>query len=354
MTTPTDGGVLNVDQAAALIIGLQDPEEAPVEAADAPEEAEPVEGEETPPEPAEEPEEAPEDAGEEPADEDAGEEEPEEPAEEEEPAAPVVEPPHFWSAEMKAKFGSLPPDMQEHIAETEKARVAHVNAAQQQFVEARKAATAEAEKFIKQAPKIEALLEEVQTAYKANDWETIDWAAWADADPGAALKGKLQYDAQVSQMQRLEAAKQEAEAEAFKAYTIEQAGELQRLAPDIAADDAKRGDIVNYLIKENGYDPELIRGIRAKDVVIAHKAMLWDRAQSKAKAQTVKGAERPAQAAVPRKVPVQSTPAARPVRPATAATAPSPKRAVVERETSFKAKPSTENAIALLLARGTG
>lgn len=338
MSEPSDGA-LSIDQAAALIAPEQ-PDEAPEATPEAVEEPEATED----PEPEEEAADEPLEAGEEPE----GEVEETEEAEDE---APVVDPPYYWPADAKAKFSKLPADLQELVAEQEKGRDTAIRTAQEQMAIARKAAEAEANKFIQQGPKIEALLDEVQSAYKANDWDTVDWAAWADQDPAAALKGKLLYEAQTRQMQQLEAARQTAEAESFKAYTIEQAGELQRLAPEIAADDAKRADIVDYLIKDNGYDPELIRGIRAKDVVIAHKAMLWDRAQSKAKAQSVKGAERPAQT-TPR--PAQSSATVRPVRPGPGATAPSPKRAVIEREAAFKSKPSIDNAVAMLLARGTG
>lgn len=338
MSEPSDGA-LSIDQAAALIAPEQ-PDEAP-EATPEPVE-EPQEAEE--PEPVEEAPDEPLEADEEPEGE-------AEEADEVEDADPVVDPPYYWPADAKAKFAKLPADLQELVAEQEKGRDTAIRSAQEQMAIARKAAEAEANKFIQQGPKIEALLNEVQSAYKANDWETVDWAAWADQDPTAALKGKLLYEAQTRQMQQLETARQTADDEAFRAYTIEQAGELQRLAPEIAANDAKRADIVNYLIKDNGYDQDLIRGIRAKDVVIAHKAMLWDRAQSKAKVQSVKGAERPAQT-TPR--PAQSSATVRPVRPGTGSTAPSPKRAVVEREAAFKAKPSIDNAVAMLLARGTG
>ena len=338
MSEPSDGA-LSIDQAAALIAPEQ-PDEAP-EAT-----PEPVEEvEETPePEPAEEAPDEPLEADEEPEGE-------VEEAEEVEDAAPVVDPPYYWPADAKAKFAKLPADLQELVAEQEKGRDTAIRTAQEQMAVARKAAEAEANKFIQQGPKIEALLNEVQSAYKANDWETVDWAAWADQDPTAALKGKLLYEAQTRQMQQLETARQTAEDESFRAYTIEQAGELQRLAPDIAANDAKRADIVNYLIKDNGYDQDLIRGIRAKDVVIAYKAMLYDRDQAKSKSMAVKGAERPAQ---PTPRVTQSSATVRPVRPGTGSTAPSPKRAVVEREAAFKAKPSIDNAVAMLLARGTG
>lgn len=40
-------------------------------------------------------------------------------AEEPEPAAPAIEPPNAWSAEMKAKWATLPPDAQAYIAQRE-------------------------------------------------------------------------------------------------------------------------------------------------------------------------------------------------------------------------------------------
>lgn len=349
MRTSPDGGVLNIDQAASLLINEPDLEQPSAEAAGATVEDEPDEAPEDAPEPADEPEEAPEEAAEEEVE---PEDEEPEPVEEEAPE-PVVDPPYYWPADAKEQFGKLPAELQELVAEQEKGRDTAIRSAQQQLAEARKAATTEAQKLIEQMPAIETALAEVKAAYAAEDWDTVKWAEWADADPVKAFQAKLVFDAQTRQMQQLETARQKAEDEQFKAYTVEQAEELQKLAPAIAADNAVRSDIVKYLIDDNGYDADLIRGIRAKDVVIAHKAMLWDRAQSKAKAQIAPGAVRPAQTASPRKA-TPSAPVARPVRPATAATAPSPKRAVVERETSFKAKPSTENAIALLLARGTG
>ena len=64
-----------------------------------------------------------------------------------EPVKPAVEPPRFWSADAKARFSQLPPDLQSVILEEGKQGDRSVEEKQHAAAEARKAADAEAAKL---------------------------------------------------------------------------------------------------------------------------------------------------------------------------------------------------------------
>src|SRR6185312_2404290 len=99
--TAADNGVLTIEQAVEQLDAAEKKEQAPADAVEAAPQTEPPEAEPTATD-AEEPETAIE-----------GEAETDEPGAEE--ALPAINPPHFWDAEAKKRFGELPRDLQELV-----------------------------------------------------------------------------------------------------------------------------------------------------------------------------------------------------------------------------------------------
>jgi hypothetical protein len=265
---------------------------------------------------------------------------PAEPDEEELPAteAEPVAPPPFWSAEDKAWFAEQAPEAQAKLLAYEKNRDAATSRALQEAAEARKAARAEAQALAQHRDAIEQLAAEAAAAFAENDWDSVDWAAWVEEDPQAALAGKLRYDAEREQLQRLSAAKQMAEDQAFRTYVAEQAQALEALAPELARDDGRRREVGLYLV-DQGYPVDALKGVGALDLIVAHKAMLWDRANA-----TLKSPRRQNDADL--------RPPARPLRPGAAAHTPSTRREAEEAKSRFAQSRSRDDAVRLLNLRG--
>ena len=178
-------------------------------------------------------------------------------------------------------------------------------------------------------------------------WGEPDWEATIKqygAEQAAVLRAR--YDREQSQLNQLQQATTQAKAEAQKAYVQQEWKVLAtldtELAPDVndptkGAD--KRQEVTKYLLGL-GIGRDAVAQISALEMSLSRKAMLWDAAQAAAKAKP---------AATPQK------PAAAPPRPAArggAAAGGSPaQRASASVQNSFNAKPSVDNAIALLMAR---
>lgn len=287
--TPSDDAVLSDEDAVALL--NDEPQE---EAAEAPaDDAEPAED-------AEEAEEAEEEA---------------------EEAAPPVEAPHFWSAEDKAAFAKAPPEVQAAIVEHENNR----NRAAEQFIQR----TAESAKQYQTAA--EKLTELFETARQNEDlFGPVDWEEWLRTDPGGALAAQ-------HKVQQLQAAKAEADRNAFASFLQEEGRKLPTVAPELAdpVDGPKRrAELGQYLVSQ-GVPPEQLTAASAIELAIAYKAMKFDQAQAAAKTATTR---KPAEA--PRK----------PVKPTSAQPGSSPQRTAQQLSNRFAQTRSDDDAVALILA----
>lgn len=213
----------------------------------------------------------------------AAEEPSEEPAEDSEAEEPIAAP-HSWDAEAKARFAELPKDVQTLIVQRETARDGAVAKAQQEAAEARKQAAGLGEL----AQQITTIAEQAKAAFERPipelgvSWEQIDWRGWFAQDPQTASVWKARYDTEREELQRVSAAQQQASARAFQAYVSEQAETLKTKAPELL-EPAKRQDVAQYLLNQ-GYAPDQLASIGAADLIIAHKAMLYDRADRAVKA----------------------------------------------------------------------
>ncbi|HEY3812852.1 MAG TPA: hypothetical protein VGL66_06470 [Caulobacteraceae bacterium] len=266
--------------------------------------------------------------------------------------------PPFWTAEHKAVFDALPREAQAIILGHERSRVAAVGQALQQAARVRDEANAATQRAAQisahahaaaaSAPGLdqEAVPGVVDAHGRPMSWSQIDWDRTERTDP--RLAGALRatyYDRAHKRGLQMNAAAQAAHAaqarahtHAFNAYVQSESGKLQQLHPRLAADPAKRQAIGQYLLS-HGIDPAAVRGVGAQEMILAEKAMNWDRLNA-GRAQTGSPASAPVRAA------------ARPgVRPTAAAAPASPKAAANEAGNRFAQSRSRDDAVALLNVR---
>jgi len=321
--TIDDTGPLTIDEAldrraaaAEAASAIDDdepanPDPAPIEVVD--EDAEPVEGE---PEDAEDEEKEP---------------EAEKPPE---PVEPVVPPPNFWNEDEKAVFASAPPEVQKLVAEKVAESSKQATLATEQAALARK----EAEIIGQAVEMIDGQLAAAKEVF-ASRWSSFtpeQWAQWAAEDINAASVAKFQFDAEQKQLSELNQARDAAEAEQHRQFLREQSGKLAEVAPALLEASA-RTELVGYLT-EQGLEPQDLKWASARELAIAHKAMLWDRAQANL-------AKKPLPPAAPRS-------SATPVRPAGAQQrGSSQSRQVQQLEARFAKSGSLDDALALRRAR---
>lgn len=305
--------------------------------------AEPREEEQAQPEPEapepEEPEEAPEEV-----------EEAEQAEEVEEPEV-QAEAPHYWSAEAKARFAELPPELQAVVAENEAGRERAVQKAQREAVEARKAAEAEVQAIQQRVQGLDEVLQRAEVQFdrpvpgllnaegRPMRWAEVDWDAWFEEDYHSAAPWKAKFDAEQAALQRLTDARQKAEAERISNLRKVENGRIPEVIPDFA--DPKEGPrrieaTLRHLVEERGIPQDVLKAITAEELSIAYDAMRWREAQAKAQA-------RPQP---------QRPPAARPVRPAAPAQTSTPQRQAEQARNRFAQTRSVDDAVALLNLRG--
>lgn len=318
-TVPTDSGPMTVDQAVESLITPQPDEQH---------EAAPVAAVEAAQEPAEtEAEQPAEDAAEEPLEASDADEQ------ETEPAVEPVEPPKYWSQDAKAKFAALPPDLQAVVLEQEGPREAAAAKAKSEAAEQKAAASKEVEGVQRLATQLAEFLPQAVETFQQR-WGEPDWAAVAQehgADQAFILKS--QHEAEARQLQKLAEAKQQAETQAHSAFIQ---AETEKLAGTPLADMTVRQEVGKYLT-DSGIDPQSLSTVSAKELTIAHKAMLYDRAQAALKAKPK---------------PVTPPPARSPVRPAAAQPGSSSQRTATTLANRFAQTHSVDDAVALLLAKG--
>jgi hypothetical protein len=251
----------------------------------------------------------------------------------EKPAEPVVAPPNFWNDEEKAVFATAPPEVQKLVADKVAESSKQATLATEQAALYRKEA-----EIIGQAVE---LIDGQLTAAKevfGTRWSAFtpeQWAEWAAEDLQAATVAKFQFDAEQKQLGELQQARDAAEAEQHRQFLREQAGKLAEVAPALLEASA-RTELVGYLT-EQGVAPQDLKWAGAVELSLAHKAMLWDRAQANL-------AKKP--------IPQPTQRSATPVRPAGAQQrGSSQSRQVQALEARFAKTGSMDDALALRRAR---
>lgn len=327
-TAPTpETGALSFEQAVSMLDVA--PEAPPEQEQDAPQSApeasaeavEITEGETSTPEEAE-----------------AGAETPDEAGEAEGEEAPVVaaEPPKYWSQEAKAKFAELPPELQAVVLQQEGPREEAAAKAKQEAAEVRQKAEQKLAQVSRFADALTARIPQWQAAFRSKWGESPDWVAHAQAvGSEQATLDKLQFEQERELLAEAEKAQTIAQQQAHQAYIK---GEEAKLQGTELSEPAKRREVAQYLL-ENGKDevtPDRLGQISAFELQLAHKAMLWDRAQAALK-------QAPKQQ--------QKVPARTPVKPA-AAQPSSQQRTAAQVANRFAQTRSIDDAVALLLSQG--
>lgn len=300
-----DSGILTIDQAVAQLDAADKQEaEAPAEA-DA---ASPSEGQNTPAEPAAETASEPETAtdGETAETEDGK-------AEGDEPELPAIEPPRFWDAEAKKRFGDLPRDLQELVLAKETDRDKATAKAIEEAALKRKAADGEASRIAQLNGVLDKLIPQAAEMFK-DKWENVDWDKVVDQyGADQALKLKNQMEGERKQLQQLQTAKEQADAATTSRFVADRLEQFKTICPDLV--DAKDGPdrqlkLVQFLSENAGHPADqVIKRASAQELSIAYDAMRWRQAQADAKAK----------ASAP-KTPAQTQPA-RPQKPTVRSTA---------------------------------
>lgn len=321
----TDSGAISIDDAVNLL-SADDADLAPEE------------GDEDAPATDEHEDEAddqPADGDDAPDDDDpASEDDPDE-DEDAEPAEPAISAPEFWSAEEKALFAKASPDVQLLVAAKTKEAEKRVYEAKEEAASARKEASIIGD--VRQA--IDQSLERAESIFRGR-WDGVDFVEWAKTDPQEAFAAKLEFDQEQQQLNELRTAQAATETEEHRQFLRAEHGKLKD-AGHVLADPDKGREAKKALIEyatEQGYDPADLRWAGAKELTTLHKAMLYDKAQSRL-------AQKPA-----KQPPTEKKPA--PVRPA----GPPPSR----RETQTRQRKSAlgrayatgrmDDAVAALLA----
>lgn len=334
---PQGDGALSVDQAIGLLSAepVTETTEAPQEAAPEEEDTPDTEGE------ASSPEETDDEA-------ESQSEEAETEAEEIEAVAPA-EPPKYWSQDAKAKFAQLPPDLQAVVLAQEGPREEAAAKAKAEAAEIRKQADEEVKGVRVLADQLGEFVPKAVETFKSR-WDDVDWQGWAqrilhEPDPQAKLDdqaafnaARLEFEAQKAQVEQLQAAERQAKAVSQAQFIREQAQELQKLAPDLAAKPETMKAVASYLV-EQGVSPDQLTSLTAVEAVIAHKAWLYDQAQAKAKAAT--------SAPKPKTPPLKSVASV-----ATAQPASSQHRQAATAKNRFAQTRSVDDAVAFLMSRG--
>jgi hypothetical protein len=273
-----------------------------------------------------------------PDDADEAEVPPPEAEEEDEPEAELAAP-HFWSAEDKAAFAELPAHLQEKIAAYEKNRDATTARVIQEAAEARNRAAAEEAQLGALKAQLSVALPQAQAAFAAR-WGAgePDWLQVAQTHgPEEAGRLKQQFDQDAASVLQIHAAQQQVEARDFSGYVEREFQTLKGLQPELAdpVRGAERRHAVTRFLAEEGFPAEQIRYVGARELAVAYDAMRYRQATS--------GLARSARAPAPR--PGVQPAAALPQRSSQYKRAESAK-------SRFAAKPTIDNAVAAIMAKG--
>lgn len=260
-----------------------------------------------------------------------------------EPEQTPLEPPKFWDAKAKERFGELPRDLQEIVLEKEVERDKVTAKTIEAGTLKTKALEAAESKYMQYAAGLDKLLPEAESAFKARWPDDIDWNKVAEEQGAdAAFKLKNQYETEKTLVQRLETAKNEANQVLTQRFIDDRNEKFKTVIPEFS--DPKTGPdeqlkVVKYLTGL-GINPDIIiKKASAEELSIARKAMLWDNAQAKTAALANKKPAAPA-----------STTQVRPTAPTNQGN--SQTASLKAARKAFESNPSLKNAEAL--ARLTG
>lgn len=208
-------------------------------------------------------------------------------AEGEKPELPAIEPPHFWDAKAKERFGELPRDLQELVLAKETERDKATAKALEEAALKRKAADGEASKIAQLNGVLDKLLPQAQETFQ-DRWANVDWNQVVDQyGADQALKLRNQMEGERTQLQQLQIAKGQADAASTERFVAERLDQLKTVCPDLV--DGKEGaerqlKVVQFLTEQGLSQDLIVKRASAAELSIAYDAMRWRQAQADAKA----------------------------------------------------------------------
>lgn len=216
-------------------------------------------------------------------------EEADEDSDDEEDAEPktVIDAPQFWDAEGKEAFAKLPKEAQEAVAAYEKQRISAVGRKMNEVAEERKAVQAQNAQLTERLTSLETFSSELDR--KLEVYEKLDWVAAAkELSPQEYQQHHANYEQLQRQRAQAQQVRQAAETEQLKVHTQENIQVLREKAGDVFFDGQgnPKQEVFSSLtgfLQENGYDQQTLQWASASDLMIAHKAMLYDQMQAAAK-----------------------------------------------------------------------
>lgn len=213
------------------------------------------------------------------------------------PAARAIDAPNGMSEADKAMFSKLPQDIKAWISGREAQQTADYTRKTQEVAEQRKAVKSASDALVgklQQYDQILARFTDVEITPPDPGLRLTDPAEYEDQLASYVHRKDLQEKARAERARNAREYEQHSR-EATRAYLAEQAQELQRLAPDLAANTPKAAEMRKAIHKygvDSGYTPEMLAQASARDIVTLWKAQQFDAAQ-KAKA-NVKVVPKPA------------------------------------------------------------
>lgn len=201
------------------------------------------------------------------------------------PATAAIVAPSGMSAADKAVFDALPPDAKAWIAKRESESRADYTKKTQAVAEQRKSLEAANTQVLEQIKQYDAFLSRFTTQTLQPPDPALSYQ-----DPTAYQEQLAQYvhakhqqDIAKSEQDRIRKEASDREQAAMKQFWSEQQQELQRLAPDLAADTpqakATRNAVADYGVKQ-GYTKEQLEMATARDMVTLWKAQRYDAAMA--------------------------------------------------------------------------
>ena len=321
MSETPDTGALSLDAATALLDARDETPEVVEQEETAPAEGEiESEGEPTP-EDADAPEEASEGEGEEPQDETE--------------AQPPIAAPQSWDAEARAVWGRLDREAQEVILARETARDAATSKALQESAEARKRADETVQGVTQLQAATAQILQQAGLNFQGK-WDSVDWDAWFQTDPQAALIAERQMQRERGELERLAAVNQQQQAVAFQEFQRQKAEKIKTEAPDLVdpVHGAQRVGQLESFLEANGIPRNIFHTLDAFTIGLAYDGMRYRDAQRAVK--------------TPAKQPTRTAPA---VRPSAGQQVRAPQRAIQEASAKLSKTGKFDDALALLNAR---
>jgi len=209
---------------------------------------------------------------------------------EQQPPAVAIEPPASWNTDERAEFAKLPPALQQTIVRRESQREAVLTQRSQEAAEARRSFESERQAALAQRGEYLSGLQKmmVLAAPEAAALNNVDWVAVQAQSPAEytrlhamreALRGRLSaIEGEFQQAQLAMAAQQQ---QALGEHVAREHTALNTALPDYG-DQVKgpqlRKDLSAYLQDKGGFTAtEIGQAYDHRLVVLAHKAMMYDR-----------------------------------------------------------------------------